>query len=128
MLAGAAGTALVVAGAAVAGVAIGADLVPVVLGAGLVGGLVAGLGSDAAGHVGAGARAGAYGSAAGFAGFVAVGTGQAILGGEFSILVVGIETLLIALLVVPLHALLGAVATAVGVRVRRPFAGRSGGT
>lgn len=128
IVAGAVATALVVVGAAVAGFVTGADLVPVILLAGLVGGLVAGLSSaaDAAGHVGAGARAGAYGGAAGFVAFVLVGTVQAVLGGDLSVLVVGVETLLVAALVVPLHALLGAAGAGVGVRLRRRLAGAPG--
>lgn len=117
VLAGAVATALVVIGAAVAGVATGTDPVPVVLGAGLAGGLVSGVAAPDPGHVGAGARGGTYGGAAGFVAFVAVGGVQAIFGGELSVLVLGLEALLIALLVVPLHALLGAVGAAVGVRV-----------
>lgn len=126
VLAGGVATALVVVGAAVASFATDADLVPVVLGAGLVGGLVAGLVSQAPGHVGAGARAGAYGGATGFVAFVAVGTVQALLGGDLSVLAIGLEALLVALLVVPLHAILGVAGATIGVRVGRLTGGSSG--
>ena len=119
VLAGAAATLLVAVGGAVADFAVDADLVAVVLGAGLAGGLVAGALSRRAGHVAAGARAGAYGGALTFLGFVAVGAGQAVASGEFALLYLGFQSLLVALLVVPLHALAGAFAAAVGVRLRR---------
>lgn len=119
VVAGAVATLLVVVGGALAGVATGGDLVPVVLLAGLAGGLVTGAFSRRAGHVGAGARAGGYGGAAGFVCFVAVGATQAVLGGDLSVLYLGAQSLLVALLVVPLHALLGAAGAAVGVRGRR---------
>lgn len=118
-LLGALATAAVVVGAATYGFLTGVDPVPVVLSAGAVGGLLAGALSASAGHVGAGARAGGYGAAAGFAAFVVVGGLQAVLGGDLSVLVIGVETLLIALLVLPLEAFFGAVAAALGVRLRR---------
>lgn len=109
--------ATVTAAAMIGGVFAGS--VEAVLGAGAAGGAVAGLLSRS-GHVGAGARAGAYGGASGFVLFVLVGTLQSIAGGDLAVpAVIGAETLLIATVVVPIHALLGAVAAAVGVRIRR---------
>lgn len=125
MLAGAAATLVVAVGGTVADFAAAADLVWVVLGAGLAGGLVTGALSGRAGHVPAGARAGAYGGVLAFLGFVAVGAGQAVASGDFALLYLGFQSLLIALLVVPLHALSGALAAAVGVRLRRAAGGRT---
>jgi hypothetical protein len=119
VVAGAAATLLVVVGAALASVATEGDFVPVALVAGFVGGLLAGALSRDAGHVGAGARAGGYGGAAAFVGFLVVGAVQAVAGGDLSVLYLGAQSLLVAMLVVPLHALLGAVGAAVGVRGRR---------
>lgn len=119
VVAGAVVTLVVVVAGAVASFVLARDLVAVVLLAGVTGGLVAGVLSRTAGHVGAGARAGGYGGAAGFVGFVAVGAVQAVVGGDLSVLLLGLQSVLIALLVVPLHALLGAVGASVGVRIRR---------
>ena len=117
-LAGTAVTAAAVVTGVVADFLAEADLLPLLLAAGAAGGLLAGGLSRESGHVGAGARAGAYGGAVGFLGFVAVGLGQS-LGGGPPVLVLGAQTLLIAVLVVPVYALSGAVAAAVGVRLRR---------
>ena len=119
VLAGAAATLLVVVAGALASFFTEGDFVAVVLLAGLAGGMVAGGLSREAGHVGAGARAGGYGGAAAFVAFVAVGAAQAVVGGDLSVLYLGFRTLLVALLVVPLHAALGAAGAAVGVRIRR---------
>lgn len=121
VVAGAAATLLVVVAAAFANVALQADYVSVVLLAGLAGGVVAGALSPAVegGHVGAGARAGGYGGGAAFALFVAVGAVQAVVGGDLSVLYLGFQSLLVALLVVPLHAFLGAGGAAMAVSVRR---------
>lgn len=118
VLAGAAATFAVVVGGALVDFLTGEDFVVVVLGAGLAGGLVAGILSQAGSHVGAGARAGGYGGAAGFVAFVAVGAVQATFGGDLSVLYLGFQSLLVAVLVVPLYAVSGAVAAAVGVRLR----------
>ncbi|WP_178916121.1 hypothetical protein [Natronomonas gomsonensis] len=98
---------------------LGRDLVAAVLFAALPGGIVAGLLSRESGHVGSGARAGAYGGVVAFLGFVAVGAVQTILGGDLSVLFLGVQTVLVALLVVPIHAAVGAGGAAVGVRIRR---------
>ena len=119
VIAGAAATFLVVVVAAGISTAVGVNLATVVLAAGLVGGLVTGALSSESGHVGAGARAGLYGGAAAFVAFVVVGSVQSVLGGDLSILFLGFQTVLIASLVVPLHAVEGAVGAAVGVSVRR---------
>lgn len=119
VLAGAAATLLVVVAGAVASFVTAGDYEAAVLLAGLAGGVVAGGLSRAAGHVGAGAMAGGLGDAAGFVAFVAVGAVQAVTGGDLSVLYLGLRTLLVALLVVPLHALGGAGGAAVGVRIRR---------
>ena len=124
-LAGTAATAVIVVGAAVADFLAEPDLLPLVLFAGAAGGLLAGGLSREPGHVGAGARAGAYGGAVGFVAFVAVGAVQSVVAGELSVLVLGAQTLLIALLVVPVHALLGVVGAAVGVRLRQLGGGRT---
>lgn len=116
---GAAVTFLVVVVAAGAGLVVGVNLANVVLVAGVPGGVAAGLLSREPGHVGAGARAGLYGGSAAFVLFVVVGSVQSVLGGDLSILFLGFQTVLIALVVVPLHALLGAIGAAVGVRIRR---------
>lgn len=114
--------ATVAAATVVVGVFLGS--VEVVLGAGAVGGVVAG-GLSQSGHVGAGARAGAYGGGAGFVLFVLVGTLQSAFGGDLLVpAVIGAETLLIASIVVPLHAIFGAVAAAAGVRIRWVVRGR----
>ena len=119
VLAGTVATLLVAVGGAVADFVADADLVWVVLGAGVAGGLVAGALSGRPGHVGAGARAGGGGGALAFLGFVAVGGAQALAGGDLALLYLGFQSLLVALLVVPLHALSGALAAAGGVRLRR---------
>ena len=123
VIAGAAATLLVVVAAAFANVALQGDFVAVVLLAGMAGGLVAGSLSRADGHVGAGARAGGYGGAAAFALFVAVGAVQAVVGGDLSVLYLGFQSLLVAVLVVPLHAFLGAGGAAMAVSVRRAVRG-----
>lgn len=119
VIAGAVATLLVVVAGAVANFATDGDFVVAVLLAGMAGGLVAGLLSRSAGHVGAGARAGGYGGATAFALFVIVGALQAVVGGDLSVLYLGFQSLLIAVLVVPLHALLGAGGAAMGVEIRR---------
>lgn len=119
ILAGAFATALAVIVVTFVGYNAERSLVAFVLLAGLLGGFVAGIFSRTAGHVSAGARAGGYGGAGGFAAFVLVGAVQAILDGDLSVLVLGFEVILIALLVVPLYAVSGALASGVGVRVRR---------
>jgi hypothetical protein len=53
-----------------------------------------------------------------FLGFVVVGVVQTVIGGDFSILFLGVQTVLVAVLVVPIHAAVGAVGAAVGVRIR----------
>lgn len=119
ILAGAVVTAVVVVGGAIANFALDVDLVAVILLAGLVGGFVTGLLSAETGHVGAGARAGGYGGALGFVAFVTVGVVQSAVDGDISVLIIGFEALLIALVVVPIHALLGAMAASLGVRIRK---------
>lgn len=119
VVAGAAATLLVVVTGALASFFTAGDYVAAVLLAGLAGGLVAGVLSPGAGHVGAGARAGGLGGAAAFLAFVAIGAVQAVSGGDLSVLYLVVRTLLVALLVVPLHTLGGAAGAAVGVRVRR---------
>lgn len=119
VLAGALATLSVAVGGAVVDFVVDGDLVAVVLGAGVAGGLVAGALSGRRGHVGAGARAGGYGGALAFLGFVAVGGGQTLAGGDLAMLYLGFQSLLLALLVVPLHAVSGALAAAGGVRLRR---------
>lgn len=121
VVAGGVVTAVVVATVAAADFVVEADLVVGVILAGACGGFVAGVLSDASGHVGAGARGGAYGGAAAFGLFVVVGLTQSVVAGDDVRLpaLVGFELLLIAVLVVPIHGLLGAVGAAVGVRVRR---------
>jgi hypothetical protein len=119
VLVGTAATWVVFVGAVLADFALEGDLVAAVLLAGLVGGLSAGLLSATPGHVGAGARAGGYGAAAGFLAFLAVGAVQSAVSGEFGVLLLGVRTLLIALLLVPVEALLGALAAPLGVRLRR---------
>lgn len=119
VLAGGIATFLVAIGAAIADFLAEGDYVAGVLAAGLVGGFLAGALSRREGHLGAGARAGGYGGAAAFAGFVVVGGAQALLGGDSSVLLLGFETVLVGLLVVPLYALSGALAAAAGVRLRR---------
>jgi hypothetical protein len=118
-------TAAVVVGAVVADFVADPDLLPLVLFAGAAGGLLAGGLSRDPGHVGAGARAGAYGGVVGFVAFVVVGAGQSVAAGDLSILLLGVQTLLIALLVIPVHALLGVAGAAVGVRLRRLGSGRT---
>ncbi|MUV86474.1 hypothetical protein GJ631_07800 [Natronomonas sp. CBA1123] len=86
---------------------LGRDLVAAVLFAALPGGIVAGLLSRESGHVGSGARAGAYGGIVAFLGFVAIGAVQTVLGGDLSVLFLGVQTVLVALLVVPIHAAVG---------------------
>ena len=120
VLVGAAATAAAVVGSVVADFLTDADLLVAVLLAGVTGGVVAGALSEQSGHVGAGARAGALGGAAGFVGFVVVGVAQSAVAGEFSLLLLVVQNLLVALLVVPFHALSGAAGAAVGVRMRRP--------
>ncbi|QLD90194.1 hypothetical protein HWV07_14595 [Natronomonas salina] len=126
VIAGAAATLLVVVAGAVANFATDGDLVVAVLLAGMAGGLVTGLLSRSGGHVGAGARAGAYGGGAGFALFLVVGSVQTVVGGDLSVLYIGVQSFLVAVLVVPLHALLGAGGAAMGVAIRRA-AGRETG-
>ena len=46
--------------------------------------------------------------------------------GEFSLLLLVVQNLLVALLVVPFHALSGAAGAAVGVRLRRLAGGEAG--
>ncbi|MCY4732047.1 hypothetical protein KY092_15910 [Natronomonas gomsonensis] len=111
-------TALAVVGVVLGSFLLGRDLVAAVLFAALPGGVVAGLCSRESGHVGSGARAGAYGGIVAFLGFVIVGAVQTVLGGDFSILFLGVQTVLVALLVVPIHAAIGAVGAVVGVRIR----------
>ena len=112
-------TAAAVVGSVVVDFLTDADLLAAVLLAGVAGGLVAGALSGRAGHVGAGARAGAFGGGGGFVAFVAVGVAQSAAAGEFSLLILGVQNLLLGLLVVPFHALSGAAGAAVGVRFRR---------
>lgn len=119
VLAGAAATWFIFVGAALADFFLPGEFAAVVLLAGLAGGVVAGLLSDAPGHVGAGGKAGGYGAAAGFLVFLVVGVGQSVRSGEFGVLLLGVRTLLVGLLLVPVQALLGAVASPLGVRVRR---------
>jgi hypothetical protein len=119
VLAGAAATCFVFVSAAVADFFLSDGFAPLVLLAGLAGGLVAGLLSAAQGHVGAGARAGGYGAAAGFLAFLVVGVVQSVVSGDFGVLLLGFRTLLIGLLLVPVHALLGAMTAPLGVRIRR---------
>lgn len=119
IIAGAVATLLVVVGGAVANFATDGDFVVAVLLAGMAGGFVAGLLSRSDGHVGAGARAGGYGGAAAFALFVVVGAAQAVAGGDLTVFYLAFQSLLLAVLVVPLHALLGAGGAAMGVEVRR---------
>jgi hypothetical protein len=95
------------------------DFVVAVLFAALPGGVLTGMLSRTPDHVGAGARAGAYGGLVGFFAFVVIGSLQTLLGGNLSVLVLGVQTILVAVLVVPLHAVLGAIGAAVGVRIRR---------
>lgn len=111
-------TALAVVGVVLGSFLLGQDLVAAVLFAALPGGVVAGLLSREPGHVGSGARAGAYGGVVAFLGFVAVGAVQTVTGGDLSILFLGVQTVLVALLVVPIHAAVGAAGAAVGVRIR----------
>lgn len=118
VLAGGFVTVLAVVGVVLGSFLLQRDLVAAVLLAALPGGLVAGLLSRAAGHVGSGARAGAYGGLVAFLGFVVVGAVQTVIGGDFSILFLGVQTVLVAVLVVPIHAAVGAVGAAVGVRIR----------
>ncbi|WP_254838680.1 hypothetical protein [Natronomonas marina] len=118
-LAGAVVTAVAAVAAVVADFLAEADLLGLVLVAGLAGGVVVGALSRTPGHVGAGARAGAYGGGAAFVAFVAVGVAQSVAAGDLAVLVLGVQTLLIALLVIPVHALSGAVGAALGVRMRR---------
>lgn len=119
VLAGGFATVLAVVGVVVGSFLLQRDLVAAVLFAAFPGGVVAGLLSRDAGHVGSGARAGAYGGFVAFLGFVAVGAVQTAIGGDFSILVLGVQTVLVAILVVPIHAVVGAVGAAIGVRIRR---------
>lgn len=118
---GAASTALVVVMGVFAG------RIAVIFAAGFVGGLVAGVGvaSDQAGPSGrAGAKAAAIGGAFGFLVFVAVGTLQSLATGDLSIpAVLGFQTILLALLVVPFLAILGGIGGPIGVRVRRLLEG-----
>jgi hypothetical protein len=118
VLAGAAATCSVFVGAAVADFFLAGEFASVVLLAGLVGGLVAGLLSKTPGHVGAGVQAGGYGAAAGFLAFLIVGVVQSVVSGDLGVLLLGFRTLLIALLLVPAQALLGAMAAPLGVRIR----------
>lgn len=111
-------TVLAVLGAVSGSFLLGRDLVAVVLVGALPGGVVAGLLSRGPGHVGAGARAGAYGGLVAFLGFVVVGAVQTVIGGDLSVLVLGVQTVLVAVLVVPIHAAVGAVGAVVGVRIR----------
>lgn len=122
-LAGTLTTLWVAVTAVVADFLLAADLLAIVLLAGLAGGLVTGAWSTAPGHRAAGARAGAAGGAASFLGFVAVGAAQSVLAGTPGTLILGLQTLLVALLVVPLHALGGAVGAAVGLRIRHRLDG-----
>jgi len=119
VIVGSVATFLVVIAAAGTGPVIGVNLASVVLAAGIPGGLLTGVLSRKPGHIGAGARAGLYGGAASFVVFIVVGSVQSVLGGDLSILFLGFQTALIALVIVPLHALEGAVGAALGVRVRR---------
>ncbi|MES3517502.1 MAG: hypothetical protein PPP58_07545 [Natronomonas sp.] len=119
VLLGAAATFLVAVGAIVGGVATETNPVGVVLAAGLVGGFLVGVLSTQSGHVGDGARAGGYGGGVAFLGFVAVGLLQSLLDGDLSVLVIGVETVLIALVVVPIHAISGGVAAGIGRWLRR---------
>jgi hypothetical protein len=112
-------TAFAVVGVVLGSFLLGRDLVAAVLFAALPGGVVAGLLSRESGHVGSGARAGAYGGIVAFLGFVAIGAVQTVLGGDLSVLFLGVQTVLVALLVVPIHAAVGALGAAVGVRIRR---------
>lgn len=104
-----------------------------IIAAGFVGGLAAGVLSrpgsrngDGTGHVGAGAKAAGIGGAAGFVLFVVVGTIQSLFGGDLSVpAVLGLLTILLAAVVVPIQALLGAIGGAVGVRIRLATIGRS---
>jgi hypothetical protein len=118
VLAGGFVTVLAVVGVVLGSFLLQRDLVAAVLLAALPGGLVAGLLSRATGHVGSGARAGAYGGLVAFLGFVVVGVVQTVIGGDFSILFLGVQTVLVAVLVVPIHAAIGAVGAAIGVRIR----------
>lgn len=111
-------TVLAVVGVVLGSFLLGRDLVAALLVAALPGGVVAGLLSGTPGHVGAGARAGAYGGVVAFLGFVVVGVVQTVIGGDLSLLVLGAQTVLVAVLVVPIHAAVGAVGAAVGVRIR----------
>lgn len=121
VLAGAGATCIVFVGAAIADFFLDGEFAAVVLLAGLAGGLTAGLLSKTAGHVGAGVRAGGYGAAAGFLAFLLVGVVQSVLSGDLGVLVLGFRTFLIALLLVPVQAVLGAMAAPLGVRIRRAF-------
>lgn len=123
VLAGAGATCFVFVGAAVADFFLSGEFAAIVLLAGLAGGLIAGVLSENAGHVGAGVRAGGYGAAAGFLAFLLVGVAQSLLSGDFGVLVLGFRTFLIALLLVPVQAVLGAIGAPLGVRIRR-FLGR----
>ncbi|WP_336136179.1 hypothetical protein [Natronomonas amylolytica] len=118
VLAGAAATWSVFVGAAVADFFLDGEFAPVVFLSGLAGGLVAGLLSKTSGHVGAGVRAGGYGAAVGFLAFLVVGVVQSAVSGDLGVLLLGFRTLLIALLLVPVQALLGAMMAPLGVRIR----------
>lgn len=119
VLAGAGTTCLVFVVAAIADFFLPGEYAPVVLLAGLPGGMVAGLLSTRPGHVGAGARAGGYGAGAAFLAFLVVGAVQAGVSRDAGVLLLGFRTLLVALLLVPVHAVLGAVSAPLGVRIRR---------
>lgn len=119
VLAGAGTTCFVFVGGAVADFFLDSEFATMVLLAGLAGGLIAGLLSATPGHVGAGVRAGGYGAAAGFLAFLLVGVVQSFLSGDFGVLVLGFRTVLIALLLVPVQAVLGAMGAPLGVRIRR---------
>lgn len=120
ILVGAASTALVV----VVGVFVGR--IAVIFAAGFVGGVMVGIrmfevpdGRSEPGPVGTGARAAAIGGACGFLAFVVVGTLQSLVSGDLSVpAVLGFQTILVAVLVVPLQAVLGAIGGSVGVRLR----------
>lgn len=120
ILVGAASTAFVV----VVGVFVGR--IAVIFAAGFVGGVVVGIrivegpdGRSVPGPVGTGARAAAIGGACGFLAFITVGTLQSLVSGDLSVpAVLGFQTVLVAMLVVPLQAVFGAIGGSVGVRVR----------